>query len=354
LKKALITGVTGQDGSYLAEFLLDKGYQVWGLVRRSSDSNTSRIRHLANGPAAASGRFRLAHGNLGDSGSLHRVLGAVRPDEVYNLAAQSDVRISFEIPEETSESAGVGVVRLLEGIRQLGLGARFYQASSSEMFGKVRPAEVPQRETTPFHPRSPYAAAKVFAYHLTRNYRESYGIFAVNGILFNHESPRRGENFVTRKVTRGAARIKLGLDQRLRLGNLQAKRDWGYAADYVDAMWRMLQVEEPDDYVVATGRSHSVRDFCDLAFARVGLPLRWSGAGLDEKGHAADGRVLVEIDPEFFRPAEVDALIGDATKARERLGWTPTTSFETLVEMMVDNDLAEIEAEASNQTVDRS
>jgi GDPmannose 4,6-dehydratase len=244
------------------------------------------------------------------------------------------------------------VVRLLEGIRQLGLGARFYQASSSEMFGKVQ--EAPQRETTPFHPRSPYAAAKVFAYHLTRNYRESYGIFAVNGILFNHESPRRGENFVTRKVTRGAARIKLGLDQRLRLGNLQAKRDWGYAADYVDAMWRMLQVEEPDDYVIATGRAHSVHEFCDLAFARVGLPLRWTGSGLDEKGHAADGRVLVEIDPEFFRPAEVDALIGDATKARERLGWTPTTSFETLVEMMVDHDLAEIAAEASNQTADRS
>jgi GDPmannose 4,6-dehydratase len=220
------------------------------------------------------------------------------------------------------------------------------------MFGKVQ--ESPQRETTPFHPRSPYAAAKVFAYHLTRNYRESYGIFAVNGILFNHESPRRGENFVTRKVTRGAARIKLGLDQRLRLGNLQAKRDWGYAADYVEAMWRMLQVEEPDDYVVATGRTHSVREFCDLAFARVGLPLRWTGSGLEEKGHAADGRVLVEIDPEFFRPAEVDALIGDAAKARERLGWTPTTSFETLVEMMVDHDLAAIEAEASNQTADRS
>ena len=352
MKKALITGITGQDGSYLAELLLAKGYQVWGLLRRSSDSNTSRIRHLANGPAAASGRFRLAHGNLGDSGSLHRVLGAVRPDEVYNLAAQSDVRISFEIPEETAESAGVGVVRLLEGIRQLGLGARFYQASSSEMYGKV--SEAPQRETTPFHPRSPYAAAKVFAYHLTRNYRESYGIFAVNGILFNHESPRRGENFVTRKVTRAAARIKLGLDPKLRLGNLQAKRDWGYAADYVDAMWRMLQAPDPDDYVIATGRSHSVREFCDLAFARVGLPLRWAGDGLDEKGYAADGRVLVEIDPEFFRPAEVDALIGDASKAREKLGWTPTTSFERLVEMMVDHDLAEIEASVAPKTADRS
>jgi GDPmannose 4,6-dehydratase len=352
LKKALITGVTGQDGSYLAELLLAKGYQVWGLVRRSSDSNTSRIRHLATGPDAVSGRFRLAYGNLGDSGSLHRVLGAVRPDEVYNLAAQSDVRISFEIPEETSESTGMGVVRLLEGIRQLGLGARFYQASSSEMYGKV--TEAPQRETTPFHPRSPYAAAKVFAYHLTRNYRESYGIYAVNGILFNHESPRRGENFVTRKITLAAARIKTGLAQRLRLGNLQARRDWGYAADYVDAMWRMLQAPEPDDYVIATGRSHSVREFCDLAFARVGLPLRWTGDGIDEKGHGPDGRILVEIDPEFFRPAEVDSLIGDTGKARERLGWTPATSFERLVEMMVDHDLAEIEAGAASKIADRS
>jgi len=349
LKKALITGVTGQDGSYLAELLLEKGYQVWGLVRRSSDSNTTRIRHLANGPAAASGRFRLAHGNLGDSGSLHRVLGAVRPDEVYNLAAQSDVRISFEIPEETAESAGVGVVRLLEGIRQLGLGARFYQASSSEMFGKV--VEVPQRESTPFHPRSPYAAAKVFAYHLTRNYRESYGIFAVNGILFNHESPRRGENFVTRKITRAAARIKHGLDPKVRLGNLEAKRDWGYAADYVDAMWRMLQAPEPDDYVIATGRSTSVREFCELAFARAGMPLRWSGKGVDEKGLGPDGRVLIEIDPEFFRPAEVDALIGDASRARERLGWVPATRFETLVEMMVDHDVAEVEAEAASTKI---
>jgi GDPmannose 4,6-dehydratase len=345
LKKALITGITGQDGSYLAELLLEKGYQVWGLVRRSSDSNTARIRHLANGPAAASGRFRLVYGNLGDSGSLHRVLGAVRPDEVYNLAAQSDVRISFEIPEETAESAGVGVVRLLEGIRQLGLGARFYQASSSEMYGKV--VEVPQRESTPFHPRSPYAAAKVFAYHLTRNYRESYGIFAVNGILFNHESPRRGENFVTRKITRAAARIRHGLDPKVRLGNLEAKRDWGYAADYVDAMWRMLQAPEPDDYVIATGRSHSVREFCELAFARAGLPVRWRGSGVDEKGIGPDGRVLIEIDPEFFRPAEVDALIGDASRARELLGWSPATRFETLVEMMVDHDLAEVEAEAA-------
>jgi GDPmannose 4,6-dehydratase len=347
LKKALITGITGQDGSYLSELLLAKGYEVWGVVRRSSDSNTSRIRHLAMGEPAASGRFRLAHGNLGDSGSLHRILGAVRPDEVYNLAAQSDVRISFEIPEETSESAGVGVVRLLEGIRQLGIPARFYQASSSEMFGKV--TEVPQRETTPFHPRSPYAAAKVFAYHLTRNYREAYGIFAVNGILFNHESPRRGENFVTRKVTHAVARIKLGLADRLRLGNLQAKRDWGYAADYVDAMWRMLQADQPHDYVIATGRSHSVRDFCDLAFAHAGLPLHWTGEGIDEKGLDERGRVLVEIDPQFFRPSEVDALIGDASLARERLGWTPTTSFEELVALMVDHDLEEISTRVASE-----
>jgi GDPmannose 4,6-dehydratase len=347
LKKALITGITGQDGSYLAELLLAKGYEVWGVVRRSSDSNTSRIRHLTSGDPAASGRFKLAHGNLGDSGSLHRILSTVRPDEVYNLAAQSDVRISFEIPEETSESAGVGVVRLLEGIRQLGLSrTRFYQASSSEMFGKV--SESPQRESTPFHPRSPYAVAKVFAYHMTRNYREAYGLFAVNGILFNHESPRRGENFVTRKITRGVARIKLGLADRLRLGNLEAKRDWGYAADYVEAMWQMLQADQPDDYVVASGRSHSVREFCDRAFAHAGMPLRWTGEGIDEKGRDESGRILVEIDPEFFRPAEVDALIGDATKARERLGWRPKTTFEDLVAMMVDNDVADLGAELSS------
>jgi GDPmannose 4,6-dehydratase len=346
LKKALITGITGQDGSYLAELLLAKGYEIWGVVRRSSDSNTSRIRHLATGEAAASGRFRLAHGNLGDSGSLHRILSAVRPDEVYNLAAQSDVRISFEIPEETAESAGVGVVRLLEGIRQLGLPTRFYQASSSEMFGKVG-GETPQRETTPFHPRSPYAVAKVFGYHITRNYRESYGLYAVNGILFNHESPRRGENFVTRKITRAVAGIKLGVQDRLRLGNLQAKRDWGYAADYVDAMWRMLQAAEPADYVIATGRAHSVREFCDLAFGRAGLPLRWTGEGIEEKGLDGGGQVRVEIDPELFRPAEVDALLGDATLARQRLGWSPATSFEELVAMMVDHDLAELRAQIS-------
>ena len=252
----------------------------------------------------------------------------------------------------TGEFNSQGVTRVLEAVRVVDPSIRIYQASSSEMYGKV--VEAPQTEETPFHPRSPYAAAKVFAYHLTRNYRESYGIFAVNGILFNHESPRRGENFVTRKITRGVARIKLGIDQRLRLGNLQAKRDWGYAADYVDAMWRMLQAPEPDDYVIATGRSHSVREFCDLAFARVGLPLRWTGSGLDEKGHAADGRVLVEIDPEFFRPAEVDALIGDATKARERLGWAPATSFESLVQMMVDADLAEVEASVAAKTAQPS
>ncbi|HVR29406.1 MAG TPA: GDP-mannose 4,6-dehydratase [Thermoanaerobaculia bacterium] len=351
MKKALLTGITGQDGSYLAELLLEKGYEVWGLVRRSSDGNTSRIEHLVTGEAAASGRFRLAHGDLGDSGSLHRIIAAVRPDEVYNLAAQSDVRVSFEIPEETSDSAGSGVVRLLEAIRQLDIPARFYQASSSEMFGKV--SQTPQNETTPFHPRSPYAVAKVFGYHMTRNYREAYGMFAVNGILFNHESPRRGENFVTRKISRAAARIKLGLDQRLRLGNLDAKRDWGYAADYVDAMWRMLQTETPADYVVATGRSHSVREFCDLAFGHAGMPLRWSGEGIDEKGVAEDGRILVEIDPEYFRPSEVDALIGDATKARERLGWSPQTSFEELVRMMVEHDLAELEAATPSRTAER-
>ena len=352
MRRALITGITGQDGSYLAELLLQNGYEVCGLVRRSSDSNTGRIRHLLGGAEPARGRLRVAHGDLGDAGSLHRVLAAFRPDEVYNLGAQSDVRISFEIPEETADSAGAGVVRLLEAIRLLALPARFYQASSSEMFGRV--AETPQRETTAFHPRSPYAAAKVFAYHITRNYREAYGMFAVNGILFNHESPRRGENFVTRKISRAVAAIKLGQADRLRLGNLEARRDWGYAADYVDAMWRMLQAAEPDDYVVATGRSHSVREFCERAFARAGLPLDWQGEGIDEKGLDGRGRVRVEIDPEFFRPAEVEALVGDASRARERLGWVPRTGFEELVDMMVDSDLAALGAPSPARAPERA
>jgi GDPmannose 4,6-dehydratase len=333
--RALVTGITGQDGSYLAELLLAKGYEVHGLVRHASVVNTERIAHLLEGDDP---RLHLVRGDLSDSPSLLRVLESLQPTEVYNLAAQSHVHISFELPELTGDVTGLGAARLLEGIRQLGIGARFYQASSSEMFGRV--VETPQRETTPFHPRSPYAVAKVYAYHLTRNYREAYGMFAVNGILFNHESPRRGENFVTRKVTLAAARIRLGLQKTLHLGNLDAMRDWGFAGDYVDAMWRMLQIDTPDDYVVASGETHSVRELCELAFGAVGLPLRWEGEGIDERGIAEDGRALVVVDPRYFRPAEVDFLLGDASRARIELGWQPRVSFPELVEMMVTADLA--------------
>ncbi len=335
-RKALITGITGQDGSYLAELLLAKGYRVWGVIRRSSIHNTPRIDHLLR-DEANQGRLNLAWGDLGDSSSLHRLLGEVEPDEIYNLAAQSDVKISFDTPEETGNASGLGVVRLLEGIREHRLDSRFYQAASSEMYGKV--LETPQRETTPFYPRSPYAVAKTYAFHMTRNYREAYGTFAVNGILFNHESPRRGENFVTRKITKAVARIARGHEAPLHLGNLDARRDWGFAGDYVEAMWLILQAEKADDYVIATGESYSVRDFCERAFAHVGLSLQWEGEGLSEKGIDENGRVLVDVDPAFFRPSEVDVLIGDATRAREELGWKPKTSFEDLVAMMVRHDL---------------
>ncbi|HRS17157.1 MAG TPA: GDP-mannose 4,6-dehydratase [Thermoanaerobaculaceae bacterium] len=337
-RKALITGITGQDGSYLAELLLGKGYDVWGVIRRSSTFNTDRIDHLYQDPHDPDVRLRLVFGDLNDASSLNRILKTVRPDEVYNLGAQSHVKVSFEIPEYTGEVTGLGAVRLLEAMRELGLETtRFYQASSSELFGKA--VETPQRETTPFYPRSPYGAAKAYAFHVARNYREAYGMYVVNGILFNHESPRRGVTFVTRKITVAAARIVAGLQSRLFLGNLDARRDWGYAGDYVEAMWRMLQAAEPDDYVVATGETHSVREFCELAFARVGLPLRWEGEGLGEKGLGPGGRVLVEVDPRYFRPTEVELLLGDATKARERLGWRPRVGFRQLVEMMVDADL---------------
>ena len=336
-RRALITGITGQDGSYLAEFLLSKGYEVWGVVRRSSSITTWRIDHLYEPPWIEGKRLNLVYGDLNDASSLNRILKTVRPDEIYNLGAQSHVKVSFEIPEYTAEVVGVGAVRLLEAMRELGLDARFYQASSSELFGKV--VETPQTEATPFYPRSPYAAAKAYAFYITRNYREAYGIFAGNGILFNHESPRRGETFVTRKITMATARIKAGLQDTVYLGNLDAKRDWGFAGDYVQAMWAMLQADEPDDFVIATGETHSVREFCELAFERIGLPLSWEGEGLEEQGLGPDGQCLVRVEPRYFRPAEVDFLLGDPSKARDELGWRPETDFKALVNMMVDADL---------------
>ena len=337
-KKALITGITGQDGSYLAELLLAKGYEVHGIVRRSSSFNTQRLDAIYQDPHAEERRLILHYGDLNDASSLNRILRIVDPEEIYNLGAQSHVKVSFDTPEYTGEVTGIGAARLLEAIRELQIRPRIYQASSSEMFGKAQ--EVPQTERTPFYPRSPYGVAKVYAYWMTVNYREAYRLFAVNGILFNHESPRRGETFVSRKITRAAGRIREGLQDRLYLGNLDAKRDWGYAADYVEAMWLMLQQNEPDDYVIATGQTHTVREFCERAFARGGIELEWQGSGLQEKGlERGTGRILIEIDPRYLRPTEVDVLLGDATKAKEELGWTPRTSFETLVDLMADHDL---------------
>ena len=342
---ALITGITGQDGSYLAEFLLSKGYEVHGIIRRSSSFNTGRIEHLyLDEWVRDMHRRRLVHlhyGDMTDSSSLIRIISMVKPDEIYNLAAQSHVKVSFDVPEYTADTDAIGVLRLLEAVRILGRekSTRIYQASTSELFGQVQ--EVPQRETTPFYPRSPYSVAKLYAFWIMKKYRESYGMYAVNGILFNHESERRGENFVTRKITLAAARIAAGLQDKLYLGNLDARRDWGYAPDYVECMWLILQQPEPDDYVIATGEYHTVREFATLAFARAGIELQWQGSGLDEKGvDAATGRVLVEVDPRFFRPAEVEQLLGDPSKAREKLGWNPTkTSFEELVNRMVDADI---------------
>jgi GDPmannose 4,6-dehydratase len=334
MKKALITGITGQDGSYLTELLLAKGYEVHGVVRRSSSFNTGRIDHLYQDPHTPGTRLRLVHGDLNDASSLNRILRTVRPDEIYNLAAQSHVRVSFDIPEYTAEITALGTVRLLEAIRETGLAPRFYQASSSELYGKVR--EVPQTEATPFYPRSPYAAAKAYSFYITVNYRESYGLHASNGILFNHESPRRGETFVTRKITRAVARIKHGLQDKLFLGNLDAKRDWGFAGDYVEAMWLMLQQDQADDYVIATGETHSVREFLDEAFGHVEL----------------DWQKHVEIDPRYFRPAEVDLLVGDASKARRVLGWQPKVGFKQLVRDMVDADLAAVRREGPSRGAD--
>jgi GDPmannose 4,6-dehydratase len=337
-RRALITGITGQDGSYLAELLLAKGYEVHGVVRRSSSFNTQRIEQIYQDPHEPERRLVLHYGDLADASSLNRILRVVVPDEIYNLGAQSHVKVSFDTPEYTGEVTGLGSTRLLEAIRELQIRPRIYQASSSEMFGKV--VETPQSETTPFYPRSPYGAAKVYAFWMTVNYREAYGLFAVNGILFNHESPRRGETFVSRKVTRGVGRIKHGLQDRIYLGNLDAKRDWGYAKDYVEAMWMMLQHDEAEDYVIATGETHTVRELCDRAFARAGMELEWRGSGAEEKGfERGTGRVLVELDPRYLRPTEVDLLLGDASKAKQKLGWTPKTTFGEIVDLMVDADL---------------
>jgi GDPmannose 4,6-dehydratase len=347
MKKALITGITGQDGSYLAELLLSKGYEVHGMIRRSSSFNTGRINHIYRDPHEKDVRLFLHYGDLNDASSINTLLRTIQPDEIYNLGAQSHVRVSFDVPEYTAEVDGLGAVRILEGIRETGLKTRFYQASSSELYGKV--VETPQKETTPFYPRSPYACAKAYAFYITMNYRESYGMHASNGILFNHESPRRGETFVTRKITRAAARIKLGTQSCLYLGNLDAKRDWGFAGDYVEAMWLMLQQDQPEDYVIATGETYSVRLFAEKVFERLGMPLVWKGNGVGENGvDAKTGKIVIQIDPKYFRPAEVDLLLGDPGKAKRQLSWKLKTSFEQLVNMMTDADfeLAEREKRA--------
>lgn len=331
-KKALITGITGQDGSYLTELLLSKDYEVYGIMRRSSSFNTGRIDHIYQDPHELGRRLHLVYGDLNDASSLNKILRDVQPDEIYNLGAQSHVRVSFDIPEYTAEVGAMGTLRLLEAIRETGLkNTRFYQASSSELYGKVQ--EVPQTERTPFYPRSPYAVAKLYSYWITVNYRESYGLYACNGILFNHESPRRGETFVTRKVTRAAAAIKLGLQDKLYLGNLDAKRDWGYAPEYVEAMWRMLQQDEPDDFVIATGETHTVRELCEESFGHLGL---------DYQQH-------VEIDPRYFRPAEVELLIGDPAKAKQKLGWQPQVTFKELVRIMTETDLVDLQSKQRHQ-----
>ncbi len=339
MKKALITGITGQDGSYLAEFLLELGYEVHGIIRRASTFNTSRIDHIFQDRHAKKPRLILHYGDLSDSSSISRILEKIQPHEIYHLGAQSHVRVSFDIPEYTADVTGIGTLRILDAIKETGIKTKFYQASSSEMFGLVQ--EVPQKETTPFYPRSPYGVAKVYGYWITKNYRESYGLFACNGILFNHESPRRGETFVTRKVTTAMSRIKLGLQDTLFIGNLDAKRDWGYAKDYVRGMWLMLQQDEPDDYVLATGETHTVRELIEVAAAHLNINLQWKGEGIKEVGVDADTKkIIVKIDPEYFRPAEVDLLIGDASKAAEKLGWEPAVKFKELVELMTDADLA--------------
>jgi GDPmannose 4,6-dehydratase len=345
-KVALITGVTGQDGTYLAELLLDKGYTVHGIKRRSSSFNTGRLEHLYQDPHEPNQQFILHYGDMTDATNLIRIVQETQPDEIYNLAAQSHVQVSFETAEYTANADALGTLRLLEAIRILGLAkkTRFYQASTSELYGLVQ--EVPQKETTPFYPRSPYAVAKLYAYWITVNYREAYGIYGCNGILFNHESPRRGETFVTRKITRALARIKLGLQDCLYLGNLSAKRDWGHAMDYVEMQWLMLQQQQPDDYVIATGRQFSVRDFVTIAASEMDLKVRWEGEGVEEHGIDADGRTIVRVDPRYFRPTEVETLLGDASKAHAKLGWKPKITFEQLVAEMVAEDLRDAQRDA--------
>lgn len=348
MKKALITGITGQDGSYLAELLLEKGYEVHGIIRRSSSFNTDRIKHIYSDPHAKKHMLHLHYGDLSDGSNLNRLLEKIKPDEIYHLGAQSHVRVSFDLPEYTADVTALGTLRILDAMRQVGLEkTKFYQASSSEMFGKAH--EIPLKETSPFYPRSPYGVAKVYAYWITKNYRESYNMFAVNGILFNHESPRRGETFVTRKITKGLSRIKLGVEEKLYLGNLDAKRDWGYAKDYVEGMWRMLQAKTPDDYVLATNETHSVREFVEKTGKILGMDIKWKGKGLNEKGiDKKTGKTVVEIDPRYFRPAEVDILLGDPSKAKKKLGWKPKVKFEDLVKIMTLADLEEVEREEHN------
>lgn len=342
MKKALITGVTGQDGSYLAEFLLEKGYEVHGIVRRTSQFNRTRLKNIYRNLQDRSKNFYLHYGDMSDASSVIRTLSKVRPDEIYNLAAQSHVQVSFEVPEYTANSDGLGVLRILEAMKQLNLKeTKFYQASTSELYGLAM--ETPQNETTPFYPRSPYGTAKLYGFWITKNYREAYDFFACNGILFNHESERRGENFVTKKISKGVAAIKLGLQDKICLGNLDAKRDWGHAKDYVESMWLMLQQERPDDYVIATGESHSVREFVELAFRHIGIDIVWQGERVNERGiDAKTGKVLVEVNPNYFRPCEVDFLLGNASKAKEKLGWEPRIKFKELVNLMVNHDLKQL------------
>jgi GDPmannose 4,6-dehydratase len=342
MKKALITGITGQDGSYLAELLLEKGYEVHGIIRRHSTINTKRIDHLYDNPDIGNKRLFLHYGDLSDSSNLNRLITKIQPNEIYNLGAQSHVQVSFEVPEYTAESDAIGTLRILDAIRESGVNCRFYQASTSELFGGL-PHTAPQSEKTPFYPKSPYGVAKLYAYWITVNYRESYGLYACNGILFNHESPRRGETFVTRKITRAISSIVAGKQEKLSLGNLDAKRDWGFAGDYVQVMWLMLQQDKPKDYVIATNETHTVREFTELAFKEVGIDLEWKGTGVNEKGiDRVTGKILVDVNPRYFRPAEVELLWGDCRRAEEELGWKRKTSFRELVKMMVDADMKEI------------
>jgi len=341
VKKALITGITGQDGSYLAEFLLKKGYEIHGIIRRASTFNTQRIDHIYQDPHEENVRLHLHYGDMTDSSNLSRLVEKINPDEIYNLAAQSHVAVSFDSPEYTTDVDAMGTLRLLDAIKDSRIETRFYQASTSELFGKVK--EVPQNEKTPFYPRSPYACAKLYAYWIVKNYREAYDIFAVNGILFNHESPRRGKTFVTRKISRAVARIVNNKQKKIFLGNLDAKRDWGYAKDYIKMMWMMLQHDKPEDYVIATGETHSVREFVEKAFNYIGIEIKWIDEGVNEKGiNKKTGEILIEIDPKYFRPTEVDLLVGDATKAKKELGWKPKITFTELVELMVQSDLDKI------------